>query len=366
MKTWLLAALTASTLVGLPSPASGAVALVGTIVNGTAGGAIPANAQVSAAQLTSSGKETQRLTATATDGMFRIDGFDGNGSRYVVATTYQQITYSTVIDVAASTELKVELKVFETTRDTLVISVESDSVTIIEGKDGAFEVLQLMRLSNSSDRTYIGQAQDDAPSVVNLPVAVAGFDVSAGEGITADRVSTYPDGIVSADPLQPGATNFSYSYKLRAPRNGLLLQRATSYPTKHVDVLIGPGLQLQSPALTFKEQKTFGGKTFRRFRAEGPAAGNLLEANIAHASKPTSSIWVGLAILGAIGLLGLIFGSRRRLAMKVTAQDRQAMIDQIALLDERFASGDLSEDEHKRQRLGLKEGLVRATEQLVK
>lgn len=363
MKTKLIALMVSLSLTALPARATGAVSLVGTIINGTAGAAIPADLEVSAAQLTSAGSETGRLsTRSAADGSFRIDGFDGNGSHYIVAATYEQVTYSVVIDADGSDESRVELKIFETTSDDSVITIESDSVTIIQGRNDAFEVLQLMRVRNSSDRTYVGRAKDDTPAVVNLPVALAGFDVSAGEGITADRVSTYADGVAAGDPLQPGATNFSYSYKLRAPRGGLAFQRAVSYPTAHVDVLIGPGLELRSVILTFREQRDFGGKTFRRFRGEAFDPGALLEADIAHASRASLGLWVGLGSIGVLALAAMIFGIRRRLSTKTSAPNRQALVDKIAVLDETFAAGGLSEDEHKHRRQDLKAQLVKLSE----
>ncbi len=369
-----LATIAVVALLSLPPAAAGAapVAVAGRVVNGTASAPIPRDLTVTAAQVTSSGAETQRLTATTgQDGSFRFEGFSGEGSHFVVATTYLGVTYSTVKDADGSAELKAELKVFETTTDRSVIRVISDSITLIQGDEDIFEVLQLQRFVNGSDRTYVGEMKDDAGGVIELPVAVGGFEVGAGEGITPNRVRPSSVGIIANDPLQPGTTDVSYSYKLRVPRTGLALARPTAYPTDHVDVLLGPGLKLDAPGLNFVESKRFGDKDFSRYRTGPVDPGAIIEADVTHSAAATSSLWIGLAsiftFLTAIVLWGAQRHRRKRFAQpEATPVLRQSLIEEIARLDEAYSRGEVPEETYRSRRKELKDELVLQTEQLVR
>lgn len=363
MKHRIMAAALVIALV-LIGPLAGAetdVVLAGRVVNGTAGGGGTAGLNVTVAQLTSEGNETDRRSATSgPDGTFAIEEFDSSkASHYVVATTYSGVTYSTVIDYNSQPMPAIELRIFETTSDDSVLRVTSDSITVVRGPGSDFEVLQLLRLRNNSDRTYIGDRTVEEVPVLRLPVATGGFEISPGEGITAGRLVTTNEGFGSSDPVQPGDSTISYAYKVRIPRGGWSLARLTPYPTDHIDLLAADDLVVNAPTFRFVEAKDLGGRNFRRYRTGPLPAGSLLEANIdlPSSTSPVLGWGVGTTLLLFLGMV-LFAATRRRRRPPLGA--REQLIEKIASLDLTFAAGKVVESEYRLTRSRLKDELVAA------
>lgn len=369
-KRWTAVAVAAAVLLGHAfAVATGSVAIAGKITNGTLGQSAPGGIEVTAAQISGSGQEKDRRHITAAaDGTFRIEGFDpALANHYVVATTFKGVTYSTVVDGDGGPEVQVELKVFETTEDDSGVKAVSDSLTVVKGKQDTFEVLQMFKISNLSDRTFVGRSADDSPAVVRLPVAQGGFDLSPGEGISRDRITTTAEGLGITDPLQPGESTFSYAYKVRIPRTGWPLSRQIVYPTDHFDLLVGQGLKVVFPTLHFAESRDLGGKHFSRYRGGPFTAGSLVEGDVTESGRVTASLRIGLiALFIAIMIGGFLFlrSSKRDPAEPsdgadgTDGADRERLIEDIARLDERFASGQIAEDEYRSSRQTKKELLL--------
>ena len=358
----------------LPVNATSTLVISGKVENGTAGAALPTDLEITAAQLTTKGAETdRRSTRLSPDGTFRIDGFTAeNGSHYVVATTYLSVTYSTVVDANGGNELSAQIKVFETTSDDSDIDVVSDSLTIIQGKQDNLELLQLIRLRNRSDRTFVGRFESGKATVVRFPVVPNASDLSPGEGITADRVSSFAGGFAGGDPLQPGESDFSYSYNLKVPRFGWSIERAVFYPTERIDLLTGPGLRLQASGFRFKERKKFGDAEFQRFRGGPFRVGQAFLADMGYAGGDSKRLYLGLGAMIAFLIGAMIFGSmimrsRRKTRTRSSsgALERQQLIEAIAELDEAFATGQIDEPNYTLQRTEIKRQIVDATDQLV-
>ena len=361
MKHLLLAASLVASLVTIgptAGAATGAV-LAGRVVNGTAGGGGTAGLEVTVAQLTSEGQETDRRSATSrTDGTFSIDGFDpSKAGHYVVATTYSGVTYSTVVDNTSQPMPAIELRIFETTSDDSVLRVTSDSITVVKGPGSDFEVLQLLRVRNDSDRTYIGDRTAEEVPVLRLPVATGGFEISPGEGITAGRLVTTDEGFGSSDPVQPGDSTISYAYKVRIPRGGWSLARLTPYPTDHIDLLAADDLVVNAPTFRFVEAKDLGGRNFRRYRTGPLPARSLIEANIDLPSSTSPALgWgVGVTLLLFLGIV--VFAARRRRSAPPLS-DREQLIEKIASLDLAFGAGTIPESEYRMTRARLKDELL--------
>ena len=369
MKKIFLVVLVASLASSSPVTAQAETKVVeGRVVNGTSGASVPAGLEVTVVSLSSTGDELARTkTSSGNDGAFRAEITGGH--RYLIASTHHEVTYTSVV---TDPSVPVELKVFETTDDDSVISVTSDTTTVIRGEDNVLEVLALMRVSNSSDRTYLGRHSQEGRSVLRFPVPPGAFDVNPGTGITSGVIAV-PGGFTAADPLQPGELNAGYLYRVRASRQGWPMRRAFFYPTIRVTILIDESLRLSSPRLRFSELVPIGegddAKRYRQYDGRSFSAGDLMEADITFSAEGPSrtALYVG-AIAGAIVLLAIAivvpFRRRRRSPIVAELSERERLIEEIAALDQAFEIESIEEGEYTRRRNEMKSKLQTMTNHL--
>ncbi|MBW3587803.1 MAG: hypothetical protein KY429_00080 [Actinobacteria bacterium] len=342
------------------------VVVGGRVVNGTSGAPVPTGLEVTVVSLGSTGDELARTkTSSGNDGLFKAE--IEKGDRYLIATTHLEVTYTSVVTDPSG---PVELKVFETTDDDSVVSVTSDTTTVIRGEDNVLEVLALMRVSNSSDRTYLGRQTEEGRSVLRFPVPPGAFDVNPGTGITSGVIAV-PGGFTAADPLQPGELNAGYLYRVRASRQGWPMRRAFFYPTTRVTILIDESLRLSSPRLRFSEVVPIGegedAKRYRQYDGRSFSAGDLIEADITYPAEgpnKNAALYVG-AIAGAIVLLAIAIvvplRRRRRNPSVVELSERERLIEEIAALDQAFEMESIEEGEYTRRRNEMKSKLQTMT-----
>ncbi len=343
-----------------------AAVLEGSVTNGTAGAPVPSGLTVTAVQLDGDGNERSRTSAlVGAGGRFRLEGLgDEPASRYVVGLEYRGVTYATDVAVESPTPtMTAALTIYEVTEDDAAISVSADTLTVVKGEKGKMEVFQLLRVKNSSDRTYAGQASGGSRQILRLPVPSGAFDLAPGQGITASAITSAPEGIATGDPVIPGETQISYLYRVRVPRTGWALERAIVYPTDRLNVLVGEGLALRAPKLTFSESVKLEQRRYRRYQGGPLPAGGELIASVEPDTRASSSLPIGLAVL--LGLvLAVAFGAprlRRARSLSRTASERlterERVIEDIAALDEAFAGGRIPREQYEKARPRLKKKL---------
>lgn len=344
--------------------AAAPVSISGGIVNGTAGASVPGGLTVTATEV-DAGVTKQVATKRASvgpGGAFRIDGFPGQpGDHFVVGTDYLGVTYSA----EATPGSPATLKIYQTTTDPTVLSIPATTLTVIIGKQGNYNVLQLLTAHNSSDRSYIGSPNPAAPgppATLELPIPAGATAFSPVQGL-ANGLTAAPDGLVaSTDPVQPGNTDVSYIYNIAVPRSGWGMNLPVIYATSKVDLLVDPGLTLSGPGLTFRKSVTINKKDYRDYQGANLAPGTTLNANIAPASSTSVTLYLGLGALlvlvvaSAVGVPRLLRKRRRQ-----ERGEREQLIEEIAALDEAHAAGSVEEDDYTAQRAELKNRLVALT-----
>jgi hypothetical protein len=369
-----------------PSPAH-AVAVSGRVVMGTAGVALPDGLRITVLSNNDEGvPEGQPVFVPVGDGgAFTFEADPARG--HLVGLFYKDVAYSRVLE-PGSVE-PVELTIYETTTDSSVVSVTSDSMTVLqsteEGQGNVLEVLQLLRYRNDSDRAFIGSDSDQAaapePSpgeeqpaqqrqILKLPVPESAYDLAPADAANNAGLATSGAGrLVTTSALTPGENSVAYLFKVQVPRTGWQLRREVYHPTEHADLLIGTRLNLTAaPGFDFQEAKTLGGESYNRYRSGALNPGSVIEADIGFPDEAVDGIWVGFGIGVAVlgGLLAFAFvRMRRRRAAKVAAKaaesaepaagdpTRDELIEQVAELDERFESGGLEKAEYESQRASL-------------
>ncbi|MDQ4148446.1 MAG: hypothetical protein M3164_00375 [Actinomycetota bacterium] len=336
-------------------PANAAETLGGRVVMGTPGAALPPDLPISIVELSSSGNEVVRRTVVAgPDGTFEFEGDRAN--RYLVGTVHHGVTYSMLHE--AGEAAPPELKVYETTQDTSVISVVGDTTTVVQGREDTFEVLQLVEIRNGSDRTFIGPSGDPNQPVISMPVPEGAFDFSLTDPANTLGVRLHPRGMTVGAPLPPGDVSISYVFRVRVPRVGWQLRREIAYPTQQADLLIAEALTLSSGrAFKFQEEVTLGGRRYSRYRAGPLLPGSLLAADVGFPRAASRSVWWGfgtaVAALGAILLAVSIIRRGRPRPVgrpRTEVEDRAALIDEIASLDNSFEAGLMPESDYRGRR----------------
>jgi hypothetical protein len=350
--------------------APGPVSISGTVVNGTAGASVPGGLTVTATEV-DAGLTKQIATKRAPvgpGGTFKVEGFPGqSGDHFVAGTDYHGVTYSS----EATPGSAATLKIYETTTDPTVLSIPATTLTVIVGKAGNYNVLQLLTAHNSSDRSYVGTPNAAAPGpspTLELPIPAGATAFSPVQGLN-NGLTAAPDGLVaSTDPVQPGNTDVSYLYNIGVPRSGWGMSLPVVYPTARTDVLIDPGLTLSGAGLSFQKSVAINNRRYRDYQAGALAAGSTLNATIAPASSTSVSLYLGLGALvvlvvaSAVGVPRLLRRRRQGAGLASgepgAAPAREQLIEEIAALDEAHAAGNLGEFEYTTQRSELKDRLV--------
>ena len=329
----------------IPSADAKLASVSGRVVNQTTG-APAAGVVVTVVQLGADRQEKRRQVATTdADGMFTAEGFDQiDTDTFVAGAEYLGVTYSAAVKMGEA----VDLRVHETTKNDDVIKITSDTLSVVRGSEDTMEVLQLMRIVNTSNTTYVGEGD----SVLTLPVPEGAFDLAAGEGIDEQRLARAKQGAQTMDPLLPGELTITYAYKVKVARGGWSLRRPVVYPTDRIDVLVGDGLVLDAQ-LEFQETKKIGNITYKRYRGGPFKPGAFLGVDIRYVQPDSSSLFQGLAILLSALALVVVLGTfvmrkkRSPRAVRATPLSRQELIEQIAILDERFANENIDEAEYR-------------------
>lgn len=346
--------------VGAPARAVTPASIQGRIGNGTSGAATPPGLVVTAFQVSAEGQEVESKQATAAaDGTYRIDGFDlEKGTRFAVGADYLGVSYSRLLE-APGPEIQADLVVYEQTDDESIIAIDSDVVTIVGSPEELFEVIQLQRITNSSDRTFIGRTTDEGRQVLRIPVPEGATDlIPLDQGLAGGADSTVEGGVVSSAPLIPGNNSVSFGYKIRAP-GGWKLSRRVFYETKQIDLLIASNIAFQSKQFRFQEEVTLDDRKYRRFRGGPFQAGDVLEAGVGESGRlPGPGLLWGL---GGGLLVVLILGAgtfavrrRSRPAPAISGDVRSDLVDRIAWLDEEFEKGRITENQYRQRRDRLK------------
>src|SRR5207249_9707810 len=183
--------------------APGPVSVQGTVTSGTAGAGVPPGIAVTIVQLDQDYTEIGRRTVqSGPGGRFRSDGWDGRaGNRFVASADHMNVNY-----IAAATgdpgTVEAKVTIYEPTTDATVLKVPSDTLTVVPGSGNVLEALQILRVDNASDRTYVGTTPAAAappapgspaasppapkpPSVLELPVPAGAYDLTPQEGSQA-------------------------------------------------------------------------------------------------------------------------------------------------------------------------------------
>lgn len=346
------------------------VRIVGRIVNGTVGAGAPDALVVSVGRVSVAGKPAEQTRVVARDGTFRLDGLRATrGDRLILAARYSGVTYRDVLQVRAPAGVvRARLKIHEITERDSVISVESDLLTLVARSRDSLEALQLLTLSNSSDRTLVASRRVPGATTLRLPVPAGVVSILPVRGDRSRGITTTAGGLSLNDPIPPGDFSISYRYRVAMADGEWTLRRAVLYPTAKLDVAVGPGLELSSSDLSLREAGTLLAREYRWYRGGPFPTGVSVIGVVSHNAAPGSGLglmaFAAAALIVAGGGLRLmtVRHRRSRSAAEAASLDRRHLVEAIALLDLAHERGSFSEGEYLAARDRMKRELTQLTD----
>lgn len=246
-----------------------------------------------------------------------------------------------------------------TAYDTLVAPAEGVPVTLearsvfLEQSGAQWAVTDVFQLRNDRDRTVVPRA---GGRVWSYPLPAGATDVSSLGEMSEDVISQEGSDIVFRAALPPGHRSFYLRYFV----DSLNVAVPTPGETGTLDVLVRePAPSIEVEGLTQDQSVQLEvGSTYRRFVGEGVTVPQV-RVVMAEEEAPPPVEWIAVVlalVLAGGGLLALRSGSGPE-AAPAGAADRQAILVELARLDEEYESeaspSEARTREYKRRRAEL-------------
>ncbi len=311
----------------LHGQSSDAIAVTGTVVNGTPGVGAPAGVTVLLHRFgAASGSVDTYEETTDDDGAFRFDGVPAvsDGDSIALAVDYGETRYTEVLSQSEVAE-PVVLTVYEFTRDVGVVTTTEQSI-IVAGIDSAtrrMAVVQLFTLENRSDTTLVPDLS--APPMIgqfsflrfSLPAAATDLDVSTN--LVGGEVIPVGTGFAITAPVPPGRHQASFTFTVPYEGNGVSWRDNTLQGAESLNLLIPAefgniGVGGLAPADGF----SVGEVTYRAWGTENLAPGEGVNITLSGLPEPTwidrvgnplseARFWfTALPIMVGVALAGLL------------------------------------------------------------
>ncbi len=365
------------------------------VQNGTTGDKL---AQTAVQLLIFDGQDmvAQRQAAANAEGVARFDNLPTEPTwAYVARTNYNDVPFeSDMLQFEPSqASLTVPLAVYEAGAKQEDVRVSRAHWVIGLQDPKNLDVAEIYALVNSSDRVYMGESTSAGkPLVLTFAVPEGAANVSFEGNETAERFLPVDGSYVDTMPLPPGGRQVLLRYSLPIVDGAATLSHAIPYPVDNLNLLApDAGMTIEAPDWTTQDPLQTPGGNYLNFVQTNLPAGALPKAvftginpaqfaatDASAASSPQQTIdanatpgisglpWlpavlvvVAGALLGA-GALFLIHRQQARQTARplIRQEQKQALIEEIADLDDAYEAGDLGEADYQARRRLLKAQLV--------
>ena len=231
-----------------------------------------------------------RLETTADEtGRFRFSDVAYNPAAvYILSVTYQGAMYRLGVDLSNGSQTGVELTIYDAVDDDQVLSASSASVLFsgVDKSTGMVSVLEIVRILNDSDRTYVPGPQ---------PMKLVRFGLPGGAtGLTVDT-SIAPADFVQVDrgfallsSVPPGEHEIMYAYEFPYQGREGTWTRSFNYGSAGLRVLAPRGLiELSSPQLDGPEEIIVGERPYLLLQASGIERGTQVDLKLSGLPQPS-------------------------------------------------------------------------------
>ncbi len=348
-------------LLVLLAPSAYSQAIRGSVVNGTLSQPQPG----SEVRLIAHGTDNAVVAKSISDesGVFVLEmPADTTGMKLYLSTTYDGIEYAASMGGPAA-----HLMVYEKTSSDSTIRVTSHHIVV---DAGAREVTQIVVFRNTGNRTFATGEGHGHGIEIPLPTEVSAL-LRGDQG-----VHLHQNVLVNPRPAYPGVGQLAFGFAIPSSGN---LDQLLPYPTDAVDLLVTPpGADVSAESFEDRGETAFDQRNYRRYNQSGLPSGSRISLSLASVGgldgwSRDSALPVVLAgtVLIIVGIAAYVVRQGRRTreppvdpaAMDLQGR-RQALLMQIADLDDSHAGGEISDADHESRREALKAEIVRLTQSL--
>ena len=370
----------------------------GVLSNGTSGATL-ADTPVTLRAFTPDLQETLTLTGTTdAGGAFQFDVTDTPPDWvYIVGASYEGLSFNSRADQLSRTKtaLDMPVTVFDQTTDAAAISIAQLHV-VMEFAADQVQVSQLYIINNSEQAVYVGPTGNPDEGVFEVAVPEGAQNLSFQRSFSgmesflpaSDFVAT-ARGWADPLPVRPGDAALTLLVQYALPySDGVTISHPLFYDTASGAIILADnGVQVGGADWVEGTPQSFGeGQVFRNFGHAPLAAGQTMTiqlqgrpsvvndaSGVAVANRNTTNellIGGGTLLLAAVGgiFLWRYWQGRRETAEEpapayaapaaATTTERDALLRQIAVLDDAFEAGRLDEADYRAQRDQLKRRLA--------
>jgi hypothetical protein len=299
---------------------------------------------------------------------FTYKRFGDATALYFAASIYKGIAYfSAPFRGGAVKGDEAEIVVFDTTTHPIRYTIQGHHLVVGAPRPtGLRDIVEVYEVSNDTVVTAIGR--DSLTPVWSAPLPKGATGFTAGQGdVSASSLQRRGDSVVVLAPFSPGVKQLSFTYSLdqRAFPIDFTLDKQIGL----LEVLLEePGAQVRSPSLRSQGNATTQGRTFKRFLAQNPPAGERVRIDVPSTAFAARSTLVTVLIVGivVVMVIALWIAYRRGLVNRPPAsrahleESVATLASAIAALDARREANDpsLSSAEYDAERAALKARLA--------
>lgn len=359
----------------------------GSVLNGTSGEPV---ADLELILRTYEGKQQrpEQMTRTDSEGMFSFPSLERRkpGYTYSLKMTYKEIDYYSQVFVFTEQqqEIPVKMLVYEKTDSDEHVSVKMHHA-VMEAEAEAFRVQEVIIIENTGDKVYVG-SKEIAPGkkeTLRISLPSQAQDLGLLGGLAGPYLVETEDGFVDTLDIKPGRKELSFEYKIAYTTSTTTLVKKVYAPTDSLDFLIAnrSGISAEGENLEYiglvgepeKQYLHFSGKQL----SSGTQVALRLMNNPPRQTNSLKEIVPVLAIiLLCLGFLAPLILRRKKSDDHITEADRettpatalhnerQRTLWAIAELDDQRDAGQISPEEHDKQRRILKKRVVEITRTL--
>ncbi len=362
--------------------APGAVTVQG-IVTTADGAAVSQEAEVRLIGITvdQNGNFNPFLETTATagaDGRFRFPDLpaDQPNTAYIVTVIYEGVEFANGAMLApGESVIDLPVTVYGNTTDASVVTVEAAHIVVRFHPD-ALLVMQVLVFSNRSDKVYLSEAlvRGGQPGSVAISLPPDAENVTFEEGQLGGRFVEAGDRIYDTQQVLPGQSSHSIIVSYVLPYSGSReISLPFDYGARTVTVLVEDGGRVRSDRLTGAGSEVMQGTAYDQYLAQDIAPGETLSFRLSGGALAAGAGGIVGPAAVAVGVLAIVGGvylwaTRRResahraAALEALAPDQEALLRQIADLDDQLAAGRINRLDYEARRADLKARLAEMLE----
>ena len=325
--------------------ADGPGVVAGVVTNGTFGSAVPPRLPVTLTKYVAGVAVETIWTVADENGKFGFEDLETDSRIvYQVRVEHQGAQFAgDPFAFSDSDVVEVRITLYEVDFDDPGIEIARHVVVYTPQSDRAVRALEIVTLTNPSDRAFV--AERDAANPLSFPLPQGAFDFVVMLGFDPEQVEFAVDGVSIGRPVYPGSNQISFAYSFPWRLEGIDIPRRAPFRTAEL-VIMAPAeeLTLSADRVRRAEDATIEGRELWVWRNVEPiVAGEGLALAIkppgpslaSRVSAVTSAQWgvasVGAALGSLVIYLAIRLGRLKPAPKRTSREDRaRALLELLA------------------------------------